>query len=604
MVNQSSGNLFAEKNNNLLNQIKKLDKKSSNISTMRVICFLLGAALLIIGVSDKIKIAGIAGGVFLLIFIALVKYHSDVIKQLDITKSKHQVVDRYIKRNNEKWHSFSDDGKEFVSLENTVASDVDLLGRDSLYQMINVCHTNIGRKKLAKRLKLKNIDIDNIKKRQAAIGELIELKDFAVDFEAAGIRLEQQKKKFDTDSFVEYCNDENSGIIPVWAKVLRVAMPVTEILFIVLWVLGVTGYGLPLAGFLILLITTWLTKSVTDAVILPIYNLSFVSEEYEDMLQLIAKQEFKSEYLIDIKNKITKEKGILKSYKELRKIVQSYNISFNPLIHQLLSGVVLWDYQLACLVGSWKKTYGLNFSSCFDIIGDVEEMLSFATLGMVRETNWPQVNYAEKDMTCLECQDLYHPLINPEKVQPNGISLKGGITVITGSNMSGKTTFLRTLAINLALAYVGAPVCGKKLVADYMEIFTSMRVTDDVANGISTFYAEILRIKAMAEYKKNNKPMICLIDEIFKGTNSADRIVGATEAITRLAGSNSITIVSTHDFELCKLEDKEGNLAENYHFEEYYEDGQLKFDYKIKDGRCTTTNARAILRMAGFEVAD
>ena len=108
----------------------------------------------------------------------------------------------------------------------------------------------------------------------------------------------------------------------------------------------------------------------------------------------------------------------------------------------------------------------------------------------------------------------------------------------------------------------------------------------------------------MAEYKKNNKPMICLIDEIFKGTNSADRIVGATEAITRLAGSNSITIVSTHDFELCKLEDKEGNLAENYHFEEYYEDGQLKFDYKIKDGRCTTTNARAILRMAGFEVAD
>ena len=169
--------------------------------------------------------------------------------------------------------------------------------------------------------------------------------------------------------------------------------------------------------------------------------------------------------------------------------------------------------------------------------------------------------------------------------------------------MSGKTTFLRTVAVNLVLAYLGAPVCAKRLSATYMRLFTSMRVKDDVAHGISTFYAEILRIKEMAKYRQEDMPMLCLIDEIFKGTNSADRIVGAREVIVKLAGENCMTVVSTHDFELCDMKDGHGIPAVNYHFQEYYEGDALRFDYKIRDGRCTTTNARAILRMAGFEIS-
>ena len=129
---------------------------------------------------------------------------------------------------------------------------------------------------------------------------------------------------------------------------------------------------------------------------------------------------------------------------------------------------------------------------------------------------------------------MRHPLIHPAKVVANDADFKGGTTIITGSNMSGKTTFLRTLGINLILAYAGAPVCVDDMHADYMKIFSSMRVTDDVSNGISTFYAEILRIKSMVEYKKNDAPMLCLIDEIFKGTNSADRIVGASQVIKKI----------------------------------------------------------------------
>jgi DNA mismatch repair ATPase MutS len=192
------------------------------------------------------------------------------------------------------------------------------------------------------------------------------------------------------------------------------------------------------------------------------------------------------------------------------------------------------------------------------------------------------------------------------KYVSNDAVIDNKLTIITGSNMSGKTTYMRTIAINMVLAYVGAGVCAKSFSVPKMKLFTSMRIRDDVSGGISTFYAEILRIKEMSEYILSAKsdeeavPALCLIDEIFKGTNSADRIVGASEALKKLSGGDSLVIVTTHDFELCDLTTQDGTPASNYHFEEYYLNGELKFDYKLKNGKCTTRNAMALLVMAGL----
>ena len=166
--------------------------------------------------------------------------------------------------------------------------------------------------------------------------------------------------------------------------------------------------------------------------------------------------------------------------------------------------------------------------------------------------------------------------------------------------MSGKTTFLRSIGINLVLSYAGGPALASEFKTSVMKVLTSIRVEDNVNKGISTFYAELLRIKDMTEYNKNKMPMICLIDEIFKGTNSADRIICAAEAIKKLSQPWSITLVSTHDFELCNLESDDNINAVNYHFAEYYENGEIKFDYNIQDGRCVTTNAKMLLKMAGI----
>ena len=594
-------NFYNEKFNIYSKEEQFLEKKFSHISTLRVFSFLLGLALLLIGIFDDRLIAGIFGALFLAAFLFFVRMHGEVVKKQEEIKSRLKTVGRYNDRFSEEWRNFSDTGKEFLEDDDTVSRDIDLLGKDSLFQLINVCHTEKGRRLFVENLKLNNFDLSKLKKKNDAVAELTDKKEFAIAFESAGIRLSENKHKQDIDKFLDYCDDDKTGILPAWVEVSKFILPLIEISLIVLSVIGVFNYGIPLAGFIAMLALAGFTSGITENTIVPFYSMGPAIEEYEDMLLLLENEKFESELIRELKEHISGECGAVNAFKALKKISQAYNISYNPFLHIIFTGLFLWDYHIAHYTARWKKRYGENLVKTFDVIAETENLLSLSVLGCIRETGWARI-YEDNKKAGLEADEMFHPLINPEKVVENSIKLSGGATIITGSNMSGKTTFLRTAAVNLVLAYMGAPVCAKKFEANYMKIFTSMRVMDDVANGISTFYAEILRIKAMAKYKEKDVPMICLIDEIFKGTNSADRIVGAREAITRLAGEKCITLVSTHDFELCDLEDKDKNRADNYHFEEYYDNDELKFDYKIRSGKCTTTNALAILRLAGFEV--
>ena len=197
----------------------------------------------------------------------------------------------------------------------------------------------------------------------------------------------------------------------------------------------------------------------------------------------------------------------------------------------------------------------------------------------------------------LKFTELRHPLIPEGECVPNSFNLEENMNIITGSNMSGKTSFLRTIGINLILMNAGTFVNGLSFQSTYLKIFTSMRITDDLNKGISTFYAELLNIKKAIDYAKENKPMIVLIDEIFKGTNSNDRIKGAISLIERLNNDKIILFISTHDFELCNIETLK---LKNYHFTEHYFNNQIHFDYKLREGKCKTTNAQYLMKLVGI----
>ena len=597
-MNEEKLNYFVKMNQEIKACIRRLEKRSRNISLLRGLVFVVSVVLYALGFADRRYILLILATLCLAGFVWLVKLHADCFKETEYYESKEKVTERYIGRFKDRWRDYEDDGEDFLKEDDTVASDIDLLGKGSLYQLISVCHTIRGRKLLADRLKTPYIPIAELDGRSKAISELAEKREFAVEFESAGVRLAQNKIKVNEVEFEKRLSSPEGAALPAWAGVVRLLFPACFIVLLVLSLCGVLNYLFPLVAFFAILSFSWLTAGVCEEVLAPVRSISSGAASYMDMLSQLSANDFDSEVMKELKNRVVKEGGIAGGFRKLSALAQACNISFNPVLHQFLSGSLLWDYQLAAAASKWRENYGAGCSGIFDLIAEVEELISFAVIAMVRDTGVSEIK-TEGELF-VSCEDMVHPLIAPEQAVSNSAQLKGGITVITGSNMSGKTTFLRTVAINLVLAYLGAPVTAAKISAMRMKIFTSMRVRDDVLHGISTFYAEILRIKQMAEAKSKGEPMLCLIDEIFKGTNSADRIVGAQSAIRKLAGEQCMTVVSTHDFELCSLTAEDGTPAVNKHFEEHYEGEELRFDYKIKEGRCTTTNAGVLLKMAGL----
>lgn len=225
-------------------------------------------------------------------------------------------------------------------------------------------------------------------------------------------------------------------------------------------------------------------------------------------------------------------------------------------------------------------------------IEELEVLISLAGIGVVnKDVSFPVL---VPDVS-LKFDNLRHPLIDADVVVGNDFFGNNGVNVITGSNMGGKTSFIKTIGINLILMCAGTYVCADNFCSSYFKIFTSINVSDDINKGVSTFYGELLRVKEAIDCDYENR--MVLIDEIFRGTNYNDRMFGALNVIKKLNDGNTILFVTTHDFEVC---DFEVSNLKNYYVKEYYEGGVIKFDYKIRKGKCNSTNAKYLMKMLGI----
>lgn len=579
---------------------KDAKKKANAISSVRLIAFIVAFALLAIGMLNNVLFLFLLGVLLLGVFIGAVIFHKYVLEEETYYKNRSKVLLRYIDRFSDEWKKFQDCGEEFINENSTVSFDLDLLGKHSLYQLINCGHTFGGRKRLADAINngITGRDSD-IEAKHDAIKELSEKMDFKVNFEALSMDDDKLSKQ-DVHGFIDFCKKDNNKKT-TFINMFRYTMYAITLGSILFAAIVKGNYVILGIIFMINLIASWAFSSKTNKAIADMLKLSDGMDKYIYMLSAIVSGDFGTPLLVELQDNISGDNKAKLGIKRLEACCNRFNIKYNPIIHFVLSGFLLWDMYVYSSIINWKKNYGCSVENWFETIFAMEELISLSTIATIKPVCFGNlVAQGENVIPVFIGTNLRHPLISNEKVVANSVLVDEDTYIITGSNMSGKTTFLRTIGMSIVMANCGMPVCADSITISPMCLYTSMRIVDDISNGISTFYGEILRIKKMVEARKINVPMICLIDEIFRGTNSADRIVGAQTVINNLSGGNCITIVTTHDFELCDVK-IQGKNVKNYHFEERYVDGNIEFDFKMKDGKCTTKNALNLLKLAGID---
>ena len=555
--------------NVLINKYKKI---TSTISLIRILMLLVLVVEFILLLSLKEYLTyGIALAITLVIFILLIIFTNKFYNIYDNLLDKDKCYKNHNLRRELKLNSFNDLGEDFKNKEDYKISDLDIFGRNSLYQYITVAKTKKGRELLASQL-------TKPKEMPSSFKDMVN--SFANDEES--INIEASLYHFKNNKKVNY--DELLSVSENKIKFNPLfILPLLSFIGMIVYIILIFTLGLnPYFLFVFAITNLFLSKIFLSNDIFKLdggmYQETVKAYLYVD--DVIINSKLDQNRFNELKDSIKEEVSYLK---KLNKIYGLFNLKKNSIIDIILNTLFVSDFFLIVYYNINTKSVS-KIKNTFDNIAEIELALSLANIGIDNE-----IYSIPEDGNIIDAELMYHPLV--KNCVANDIKFDHGI-VLTGSNMSGKTTFMRTLAINETLFNAGGIVCAKKYSAPRLKILTSLRANDMLNEGISTFYAEILRMKEMMKYYKEERCLI-LVDEIFKGTNTHDRVSASASVIKKLLDSNSIFIISTHDFELAK---EDGIL--NYHFNEKYIDDKITFDYKIKSGASDTTNAIYLLKMA------
>lgn len=591
---------FRQKIEACTQELKVMDKSYGKIANIRLAVLILGIFTTYkwIGEPKNWLWMGMSIALYI-VFIYFIKKHQGIKLQMDYYEAIKKVNEKYLMRLGNEWHQFDDDGSDLLDQDHPYAFDLDIIGNRSLFQKINATHTWYGRKKLGKALLQADYNEEELTQRQKAIGELLHDLDFCQKVEG----IKSSKIGTNPEKLIAYATTKNTLFSSKWWKMWSVVMTwVTlltlgvaflfknEIVSVMATIFITANIGLQLLYFAQISVAKGVMGSL-------VYDLN----AYRQLLEVIDDKTFSSDYLKGCAHTLFgQEHHALKAIKKLESISNKASISYQPIVAIPLNALWLWDMKVMLEMEEWKSMYGSELDAYLQGIGEVESLVSLSILGHVEEQiTFPLV---EEQGSVIEGTALGHPLIEKATRVCNDVKLDKSIFVITGSNMSGKTTFLRTLGIHLVLAYAGAPVFAERMRCSRMALYTSMRIRDDLSQGISTFYAELTRIKMIVEAGRANKQMCFLIDEIFRGTNSGDRIMGAKSVVKGLQACGAIGGITTHDLEICQL--GEGESILNYHFTERYTEDNIEFDYILKEGPSTTTNARYLMKMVGIDLIE
>ena len=558
---------------------KENEKKVNFIATMRVIFFLMMIFSFVLKYYYYPRFFSFVFLFSLLTFVILVIIHDQYFQKYNYYESYLSILEEYIKREDGTWKVFEETGEEFEENAEDYLKDLDIIGKNSLFQYISVCKTIGGKRILFQKLSNKNQEEEKLYEEQNAIAELEKNLHFVMDYQVQMRRYD--KKKVDlTSTFLNLKKDtvsrSNDFIIALICGILSFVLLGLSLLKVISIKYF---YGLFLFNYLISLMYSLIYQQDFNKII----HLITTYHQLSSITSLVLKQKFSSKKL----KKIQKDMDLTKEITKKINILDTLNsMKDNLLFSLMMNGLFCINLFMRTFFIQFLKQDFPKLQNTIIDIEELEALISLTGIGILKEEKCFPVKSNKVEIKFME---IKHPLLKEEICVDNDFDTKAQVNIITGSNMGGKTSFLRTIGINIVLMNAGTYVCAKSFRASYLKIFTSMRVGDDIEKGISTFYGELLRIKKAMDYL-NQGNMLVLIDEIFKGTNYQDRIYGAKKVIQRLQNQQVITFLTTHDFELCD----EKNIT-NYHVKEYYEGDQIQFDYKIRKGKCTSTNAKYLM---------
>ncbi len=565
-------------------QEKKYKEYVEFIASIRMIVFI---GLIVSFIGKYYYLPKVLTGLFiffLISFIILVIVHDYFYKKYNYYSKYVTILDTYLARDNGTWKNFSDNGLDLLSNQSSYLKDLDILGDCSLFQYLTICKTIGGRERLLKKLSNQKLTSTKLKLDQEMIEELVNKCNFVVDFQVALSFYEKKDINLSKDfSCLE--KDINSRTIDLFIGII---CSLLCIIFLILGFFHIIRFQYFYAMFLFNFILSFLYSLIFQKEFETITHAIHSFSGMQTIMSRITCETFTSKKMNEIQKDIEAGK---ESISRLGKIDTLNSLKNNFLSNFILNGFFCINLLLLhqfCMLLSNNFT---KIKKSIDAIEELEAMISLANLGIVKNEKCMPVMCEEVKISF---EAIKHPLLEEKECVENDFSTLAGVQIITGSNMGGKTSFLRTVGINIILMNAGSYVCAKSFQASYFKIFTSMRIEDDLGKCISTFYGELLRIKEAISYiDKGN--MLVLIDEIFKGTNYQDRMYGAKEVIKRLNTKMTVTFITTHDFELCD----EANVI-NYHVKEYYEGNHIFFDYKIRNGKSTSTNAKYLMKKLGI----
>lgn len=492
-------------------------------------------------------------------------------------------------------------GTQYQHKDHPYSNDLDIFGHASLFQYLNRSITEPGNDKLAGLLK-EAATLQLIKSRQQAIKELSQKPVWLQQFCCIGQR---QKLTNATASTLENWMQEPTSFIQFrhW-KWLRYLLPAMALLALA----ATIGGYFPLNAFYLVLFLMGVVAFQVNKELAPMHNkLTQVTNELNsiaDVIALIEKENYEAPLLQKNYNQFNAGTAgaASKKIKALSSILHKMDMRYNLVMAAPLNLLLQWNLQQALNLEEWKAKNPSSIQNWLEALGEMDALCSLAILRF-NHPQWAIPQFTETHFQ-LSAKNMGHPLIPHDKRVTNEMIIEGNdqIMLITGSNMAGKSTYLRSAGVNIVLAMAGAPVCATTFSLSPVHLLSSMRITDNLEENTSTFYAELKKLKFILENVNNREPVFILLDEILRGTNSFDRHTGSVALIKQFIKKTTPAVIATHDVALAGLEKEFPGNIKNYHFDVQVSGEELHFDYLLKPGICSSLNASLLMKKIGIEI--